>query len=59
MSNLYERVYEEIVERRKRLIDGKINCIPWGFPRLENRLPGIEQGRYYLVTANSKVNYKI
>jgi hypothetical protein len=54
-SNLYDRVYNKIVDRRERILSGKLNCIPWKFPRLEEELPGIEQGKYYLMTANSKV----
>lgn len=54
-ENLYQRVLSSIEERRDRLLKGKENCIPWGLPRFEGVLPGIEQGKYYLVTANSKV----
>ena len=53
--SLFKRVHENLVTRRDRLLSGKINCIPWGLPRFENQLPGIEQGKYYLITANSKV----
>lgn len=53
--SLYNRVYNNLVKRRDRLLAGKINCIPWDLPRFENELPGIEKGRFYLVTANSKV----
>lgn len=53
--NLYNRVYDDLIERRERILSGKINCIPWGLPRFENKLPGIERGKYYLNTANSKV----
>jgi hypothetical protein len=35
-------------------LSGKINCIPWGLPRFEDESPGIEQGKYYLVTGASK-----
>jgi hypothetical protein len=54
-ENLYDRVYRRIVEKRDRLLSGKINCIPWGFPRFEEELPGIEQGKFYLLSANAKV----
>ena len=54
-KTLYDRVYEQIVNRRDRLLKGNINCIPWGFPRFEEENPGIEQGKYYLISANSKV----
>ena len=53
VSNLYDRVYEKLIERRDRILSGKLNCIPWKFPRFETELPGIEQGKYYLMTANS------
>lgn len=54
-NTLYDRVLKTIQDRRERLLTGKINCIPWGLPRFENEIPGIEQGKYYLITANSKV----
>jgi len=54
-NSLYNRVLKKIEDRRDRLLNGKINCIPWGLPRFENEIPGIEQGKYYLITANSKV----
>lgn len=54
-SSLYDRVYRNLIERRERLLNNKINCIPWGFPRFEEENPGIEKGKYYLVTANAKV----
>jgi len=57
--SLYRRVYEDIQKRRNRVLSGKINCIPWGLPRFEKDLPGIEQGQYYLLTANSKVGKQI
>jgi len=57
MSNekLFDRVYQNIVKRRERIISGKINCIPLGLPRFEEEFPGIEKGKYILITANSKV----
>jgi len=51
--SLFNRVLTSIKKRRNRILSGKINCIPWGLPRFENENPGIEQGKYYLVTANS------
>lgn len=55
IKSLTQRVIEGIIEKRDRILSGKINCIPWGFPRFERNNPGIEKGKYYLVTANSKV----
>ena len=54
-KSLFSRVYENIVDRRDRLLSGKINCIPWGLPRFEEDHPGLEQGKNVLFTANSKV----
>lgn len=53
--SLFKRVLEDLKERKDRVETGKVNCIPWGLPRFERHLPGIEQGKYYLITANSKV----
>lgn len=55
MSSLFNRTFEHIEDRRQRLLSGKINCMPWGLPRFEEELPGIEQGKSYCFTANSKV----
>ncbi|AGO48913.1 hypothetical protein N356_gp021 [Cellulophaga phage phi14:2] len=59
MSSLFDRVQKSIIEKRERKLSGKINSIPFGFPRFEEEVPGIEQGKYYLVTANSKVGRQI
>jgi hypothetical protein len=54
-DSVFERTFDYIKKRRQRILDGKINSIPWGLPRFEEENPGIEQGKYYNVTANSKV----
>ena len=53
--SLFDRAYKNIVEKRNRILSGKINSIPLGFPRFENEMPGIEQGKSILISANSKV----
>lgn len=53
--SLFKRVLGDLEDRRNRILSGKINCIPWGLPRFEEHLPGIERGKYYIMTANSKV----
>jgi len=53
--SLFDRVYDDLHKRRERILNGNVNCIPWGLPRFETYLPGIEQGKYYIITANSKV----
>lgn len=52
---LFNRVYSNLVTRKERLENGKINCIPFGLPRFEEELPGVEQRTYYQITANTKV----
>lgn len=60
MTDIFKRVYDDIVRNRERKLSGLHNCIPWGLPRFEQvGNPGIQQGRYYIVTANSKVFYKL
>lgn len=54
-QSLFNRTFKTIVNKRERLLSGKINCIPIGFPRFEDEFPGIEQGKSILFTANSKV----
>lgn len=55
-QSLFNRTLNNIKIKRDRILSGKINCIPLGFPRFENEIPGIEQGKSILFTANSKVN---
>ena len=43
-----------LIERRNRVLSGYVNCIPWSFSRFSDQMPGVEQGRYYLITGNQK-----
>ena len=52
--SLIERVISNIKDRRQRLLDGSINSIPLPFNRFRNELPGIEQGKYILVSGATK-----
>ena len=54
-NSLFQRVYKNLQNRRERILTGKINCIPWNLPRFEEESPGIEQGKYYLLSANQKI----
>lgn len=54
-TSLFDRTFSTIVNKRERILQGKVNCIPWNLPRFENQNPGIEQGKYYLNSANQKV----
>lgn len=51
---MIERIIENLKERRERVLRGDINCIPFTFNRFSNDLPGIERGKYYLVSGNTK-----
>lgn len=51
---LTQRVIKDITEKRQRILDGKINCIPSPFVNFRNDFPGIEQGKYYLISGASK-----
>jgi len=53
---IYQRVKEEIKKNKQIRLDGGYTCIPFVLlPKLGYVVPGIEQEKYYLVTANSKV----
>ena len=49
------RIIKNLRDRRNNIISGNVNCIPSPFVRFRNDFPGIEQGRYYLISASTKV----
>lgn len=53
-QSLFKRLHRNLVNRRERILNKKINCISWGLSRFEKSCPGIEQGKYYLVTGQTK-----
>lgn len=52
--NLRERVVANLEERRQRILDGQLNCIPSPFKRFSEDFIGIEQSCYYTVTSFTK-----
>lgn len=54
MSNLVDRVLDNLEERRQRILRGDINCIPSPFKSFRRDFPGIEQGKMYLVSGAAK-----
>lgn len=48
-------ILQDLEARREKVINGGWNCLPLPFPRYRNLLPGTEQGRYIIVSANQKV----
>lgn len=54
MGELQQRIRKTLEERRNNVLSGNINCIPLPFKRFRSEWPGIEQGRYYLVSGSTK-----
>lgn len=55
MESLFKKVQKIIVSSKERILSGLNNSIPWGFPKLERILPGIEREKFYCITANTSV----
>jgi len=51
---LYNNVLGELENNKHRRKSGDAIAIPWSLPRLSTVLPGIEQGRYNLISASPK-----
>lgn len=51
----FEKVLNNLKERRERVLNGLYNCVPFPFPRFRRWVPGVEKGKYIVVTANQKV----
>lgn len=54
--SIRERLKKLIEARRNRILNGEVNCIPTPFPRFSEQFPGIEQGKFYLVSGASKAS---
>ena len=50
----FKKRIDHYKENRENILSGNINCIPSPFPRFRSEFPGIEHGKYYLVTGNEK-----
>lgn len=53
---LIQRVLQNANERRKRILSGKVNCIPSPFNSFRYDFPGVELGTYYLVSGAAKAS---
>ena len=49
-----DRAIDGLENNRKRRLRGDIIAIPWSFKKLSKIVPGIEKGRYFMITANPK-----
>ena len=54
--SIRERLKDFIEARRNKVLSGEVNCIPTPFPRFSEQFPGIEQGKFYLVSGASKAS---
>lgn len=52
---LKDRVLLNLEDRRQKVLNGGINSIPTPFRRFSEDFIGVEQGKYYCVTASTKV----
>lgn len=52
---LRDRVITNLKKRREKVLKGGINSIPTPFIRFSEDFIGVEQGKFYCVTASTKV----
>lgn len=52
--NLVERTISNLETRREKILNGGINSIPSPLVRFRSEFIGIEQGKYYCITASTK-----
>lgn len=53
-KNLTNDTLKKLEERRQRILNGGVNCIPSPFHRFKDDFCGIEQDTYYLITSFTK-----
>lgn len=51
---MIDRIINNLKERREKILTGEINCIPSSFTRFRDDFVGVEQGKYYLISAATK-----
>lgn len=52
--SLKDRVIQNLIDRRERVLNGQLNCIPSPFKRFSEDFIGIEQSCYYAITSFTK-----
>lgn len=52
--SITDRVLKSLYKRRENVLSGNVNCIPSPFDRFKNDFPGVEQGKYYLISGATK-----
>jgi hypothetical protein len=59
MAEIFDRSMEQIRQNRLRRINGLVNTIPFGMPRFQQFIPGIQKKKYVIVTASSGIGKSI
>lgn len=54
MENLIDRTLKHLRTRREKVLKGGVNCIPSPHKRFRRDFVGVEQKKYYLITAHEK-----
>ena len=54
MESLRELVLNNLYNRRQRLLDGQLNCIPSPFTRFSDDFIGIEKSCFITITSFTK-----
>lgn len=55
-EDLFNSTVHEIERNQERAASGQVNCIPISFPWMSQYYPGVEQGTYQIISANSGVS---
>lgn len=55
MNTLFEQTQHMLRERKEKAESGKFNCIPLPYPHLRKWIPGLERGKYILLTSMQKI----
>lgn len=51
---MIDRIINNLKTRRERVLSGEVNCIPSSFTRFREDFVGIEQGKFYLISGQTK-----
>lgn len=51
---MIDRIINNLKIRRERVLNGEVNCIPSSFARFRDDFVGVEQGKFYLVSGQTK-----
>lgn len=54
--DVVQRTLNAFKERKKRILEGGVNCIPSPFTSFRSDFPGVEQGKYYLISGAAKAS---